>query len=280
MGVVAEVERKLARQRCHQEADAEPELRTSTMTHVVWAPPKWLPRAKRVLAGLAERHPARTIFLVPVPGRRSGVEADAVVHDFATGDGREVLSEVIELRLSGEAARHPASVVLPLLIADLPAYCRWRGRPDWKGQALDEIVDVCDRLVVDSNEWQGVPGAYGPLARLFDRIVVSDLAWRRGLPWRSALAELWPGIRGVERVSIEGPRADALLLAGWLRSRLRRPVSLTRRDAAALTRIEVDGDTVAPPARPPLTGSDLLSAELVTLARDRIYEAAVRATTA
>ncbi|HXQ85942.1 MAG TPA: hypothetical protein VN746_04650, partial [Gaiella sp.] len=94
MGVVAEVERKLARQRCHQEADAEPELRTSTMTHVVWAPPKWLPRAKRVLAGLAERHPARTIFLVPVPGRRSGVEADAVVHDFATGDGREVLSEV------------------------------------------------------------------------------------------------------------------------------------------------------------------------------------------
>jgi len=40
------------------------------------------------------------------------------------------------------------------------------------------------------------------------------------------------------------------------------------------------GDTVAPPARPPLTGSDLLSAELDTLARDRIYEAAVRATTA
>ena len=66
MGVVAEVERKLARQRCRQ--DDETELRTSTMTHVVWAPPRWLPRAKRVLAGLAERHPARTIFLVPLPG--------------------------------------------------------------------------------------------------------------------------------------------------------------------------------------------------------------------
>ena len=280
MGVVAEVERKLARHRCRQETDGEPELRTSTMTHVVWAPPKWLPRARRVLAGLAERHPARTIFLVPVPGRRSGVEADAVVQDFATGDGREVLSEVIEVRLSGEAARHPASVVLPLLIADLPAYCRWRGRPDWNGQALDEIVDVCDRFVVDSNEWHGVPGAYEPLAGLFDRIVVSDLAWRRGLPWRSALAERWPGIRRTERVSIEGPRADALLLAGWLRSRLRRKVSLARRDAAALARIEVDGDPVAPPARPALTGSDLLSAELDSLARDPVYEAAVRATAA
>jgi glucose-6-phosphate dehydrogenase assembly protein OpcA len=280
MGVVADVERKLARQRCRQEADDEPELRTSTMTHVVWAPPKWLPRAKRVLAGLAERHPAPTIFLVPVPGRRSGVEADAVVQDFAIGDGREVLSEVIELRLSGEAARHPGSVVLPLLIADLPAYCRWRGRPDWGGQALDEIVDVCDRFVVDSSEWRGLPGAYDPLAGLFDRITVSDLAWRRGLPWRSALAERWPGIRRIQRVSVDGPRADALLLAGWLRSRLRKQVVLTRRDAPALAGIEVDGDPVRPPAHPALTGSDLLSAELDTLARDRVYEASVRATAA
>ena len=277
MGVVAEIERKLARQRCRQEEDNEPELRTSTMTHVVWAPPRWLPRARRVLAGLAERHPARTIFLVPVPGRTSGVEADAVIHDFAIGGGREVLSEVIELRLSGEAARHPASVVLPLLISDLPAFCRWRGRPDWDGQALAEIIDVCDRLVVDSSEWPSLPGAYHELSGLFDRVVVSDLAWRRGLPWRSALAERWPGIRRTERLAIEGPRADALLLAGWLRSRLRRDVALTRRDAPALAGIRVDGDRVAPPAQPALSGSDLLSAELDTLARDAVYEAAVRA---
>ena len=280
MGVVAEIERKLARRRCRQEEDGEPELRTSTMTHVVWAPPRWLPRAKRVLAGLAERHPARTIFLVPVPGRTSGVDADAVVRDFDVGNGLEVLSEVIELRLSGEAAKHPASVVLPLLISDLPAFCRWRGRPDWGGHALAEIVDVCDRLVVDSSEWPGLPGAYDQLAGLFDRIVVSDLAWRRGLPWRSALAERWPGIRRIDRLAVEGPRADALLLAGWLRSRLRRNVALTRRDAPALAGIRVDGDRVAPPVQPALSGSDLLSAELDTLVRDPVYEAAVRAASA
>jgi len=57
-------------------------------------------------------------------------------------------------------------------------------------------------------------------------------------------------------------------------------VSLTRRDAIALAGIEVDGDPVAPPARPALSGSDLLSAELDTLARDPVYEAAVRATAA
>ena len=85
MSVVAEIERKLARQRWRHEADDDdvPVLRTSTMTHVVWAPPRWLDRAKRVLAGMAERHPARTIFLVPTAGRTSSVEAHATVLDFA-----------------------------------------------------------------------------------------------------------------------------------------------------------------------------------------------------
>ena len=278
MGVVAEIERKLARQRCRQEADGEPELRTSTMTHVVWAPPRWLPRAKRVLAGLAERHPARTIFLVPMPGRASAVEADAVVQDFAIGDGREVLSEVIELRLRGDAARHPASVVLPLLISDLPAFCRWRGEPSFGGEALAEIVDVCDRLVVDSSEWPGIPSAYTELAHLFERVAVSDIAWRRTLQWRVALAGQWPGIKRIERLRVDGPRADALLLAGWLRSRLRREVALTRRSAPEVAAVRVDGVPVAPPAGGAVpSGSDLLSAELDTLVRDPVFEAAVRA---
>jgi glucose-6-phosphate dehydrogenase assembly protein OpcA len=278
MGVVAEVERKLARARCLQEADGEPELRTSTMTHVVWAPERWLPHARRVLAGLAERHPARTIVLVPVGGRRSGVKAHATVEDFESRDGREVLSEVIELRLSGDAARHPASVVLPLLISDLPAFCRWRGQPGWDGRALADLVDVCDRLVVDSSEWPGIPAGYGNLARLFERIAVSDLAWRRGLPWRVALAARWPDIRKAERLTVEGPRADALLLAGWLRSRLRRDVALTRRNAEAITSVRVDGEPVEAAARSATpTGSDLLSAELDTLTRDPVFEAAVRA---
>ena len=44
MGVVAEIERKLAAQRCRQKEDDLPDLRTSTMTHLVWAPPEWLGR--------------------------------------------------------------------------------------------------------------------------------------------------------------------------------------------------------------------------------------------
>jgi glucose-6-phosphate dehydrogenase assembly protein OpcA len=245
------------------------------MTHIVWAPPRWLARAQRVLEGLAERHPSRTIFLVPEPGKADGVEAHATVKDFAVGDGREVLSEVVEIHLRGRAADHPASVVLPLLISDLPAFCRWRGEPTWGSPALSELATVCDRFVVDSNEWTGLPAAYSCLTDLFGGPAVSDLAWRRTLPWRVRIAELWPGVKSIRKLRVEGPKADALLLAGWLRCRLHREIALTHRAAESVAGVWVDGVPVAPPFTDKPTGSQLLSAELDTLARDRVYEAAI-----
>lgn len=278
MSIVADIERTLAKLRQQEAADGTPELRTSTMTHVVWAPPEWLDRARATLAALDERHPARTIFLVPQPGRRDALRATATLRDFqVSGLSREILSEVIEIRLCGQPARHPASIVLPLLISDLPAFCRWRGMPPWGSSALEEIVELCDRLVVDSSEWRGLPGAYGELAARFDEIAVSDIAYRRALPWRIRLADLWPGIAGVERLSVDGPRADALLLAGWLRSRLGRDVRLARRSAETIGAVRVDGEAVTPPAVDPPSPGDLLSQELDVVARDPVYEAAVRA---
>jgi hypothetical protein len=278
MGVVSDIERKLAQLRTDQRADGVPELRTSTMTHIVWAPPRWLPRAQKVLHGMAERHPSRTIFLVPEPGKSDGVEAHTTVRDFEIGGGREVLSEVIEVHLYGRAAEHPASIVLPLLISDLPAFCRWRGEPDWGSAALTELASVCDRLVVDSNEWSDVPAVYPKLAAMFKGPVVSDLAWRRALPWRARIAESWPGIKRLDRLRVDGPKADGLLLAGWLRSRLRREVTLSQKSSGSSPVIEavwLDRVPVAAPFNTCLTGSALLSAELDNLGRDPIYEAAV-----
>jgi glucose-6-phosphate dehydrogenase assembly protein OpcA len=278
VGVVAEIERTLARLRAREAADGMPDLRTSTMTHLVWAPPKWLPQARATLSGLLERHPARTIFLIPEPGRKAEVIAEATLRDFQVhGLTREILSEVIEIRLRGSVARHPASIVLPLLISDLPAFCRWRGDPAWESSELEEITGVCDRLVVDSSEWRGLPAAYGRLSALFGDIAVSDIAFSRTLPWRRCLAELWPEIASIERLRVQGPRADAQLVAGWLRARLERDVALSYRAAAAVTGMWVDGSPVSSPGEP-LSPSELLSAELDQFGRDPIYEAAVRAT--
>jgi len=277
VGVVSDIERQLGRLRAREAADGMPELRTSTMTHVVWCPPEWHAKARATLAGLIERHPARTIFLIPEPGDEAGIEARVELKDFQLqGMSREVLSEVIQIRLRGSAARHPGSIVLPLLVSDLPVFCRWRGEPVWGSVELDEVVGVTDRLVVDSSEWRNVPTAYSRLVALFERVAVSDIAFSRTLPWRRRLAELWPEIGAIAKVRVEGPRADAELIAGWLRARLKREVTLTRRAAGALTAIWVDGERIESPGEL-LSPSELLSAELDQFGRDPVYEAAVRA---
>ncbi|MBA2332472.1 MAG: glucose-6-phosphate dehydrogenase assembly protein OpcA [Actinobacteria bacterium] len=278
MSIVSEVERQLGELREREAADGTPDLRTSVMTHVAWAPPKWTAAARKTLAGLEERHPSRTILLFPEPRKRDLVDVTVSMQCFAMhGVSHEVCSEVIELRLGGKRAQAPASIIQPLLISDLPTFCRWRGEPPWGKPELEQLVDVCDRLVVDSSEWARVPAAYEQLALLFDRIAVSDIAWGRARDWRGRLSELWPGIRKAERLSVTGPKADALLLAGWLRSRLRREVALTRRSAKELTRVAVDGVSVDVPLGGPPSASDLLSAELDLFGRDPIYEAAVKA---
>jgi glucose-6-phosphate dehydrogenase assembly protein OpcA len=248
------------------------------MTHVAWVPPRWADVARETLQSLEERHPSRTILLFPEPRRRDGIETEVSMRCFAMpGVSHEVCSEVIELRLGGKRAQAPASVVQPLLISDLPTFCRWRGEPPWGSPELEQLVDVCDRLVVDSAEWRGLPEAYERLADLFDRIAVSDIAWGRARDWRGRIADLWPGVAKAERIAVTGPRADALLLAGWLRSRLRRKVELEHRSAKELTRVAVDGAAVVPPLGVERTASDLLSDELDVFGRDPVYEAAVQA---
>jgi glucose-6-phosphate dehydrogenase assembly protein OpcA len=269
---IAAVERAL------NEARPANVLRTSVMTHLVWAPKEWLAVAERTLAGMAERHPSRTVILTPEPRRKDGLDAlvDVVTHDM-DGSDRAVSSEVVELRLKGGRAKAPASIVRPLLISDLPVFCRWRGEPPWGSDQLEQLVHVVDRLVVDSSEWHDVPASYPRLCQLFDRVAVSDIAWTRTRLWRARLAELWPDIRLAGSLEVTGPHADAMLLAGWLRSRLDKHVDLVRRAGKTVRRVAIDGTQVSAPAADPATPSDLLSEQLDEFGRDRIYEAAVAA---
>ena len=89
--------------------------------------------------------------------------------------------------------------------------------------------------------------------------------------WRIALAGRWPAI-AEQAIVIRGPRAEAALFRGWLSSRLGR--DLPPAEQAGELGVRLDGEEAAPPRDEQLTPSDLLSAELDRLARDRVYEAA------
>ena len=276
LGSIAEIERELGAQRMSE--SGEPMQRTSVMTHLAWVPEQWVEAAEDVLAGLAERHPSRTIVLVPEPDADDGLEANVEVDCYPVGEDRKVSMETIRLKLCGNRAQAPASVVAPLLLPDLPVFLRWRGLPPFGDRCFDQLVDTVDRLIVDSTEWAGLPEPYERLAEIFDRVAVSDIAWARTSRWRPHLATLWPGVADVSRMKVKGTEAQAHLLAGWLRSRLKHEIALEHEPADRLEGVELDGEAVPFPPGDTPNPADVLSDELEHYSRDRVYEDAVRAT--
>jgi glucose-6-phosphate dehydrogenase assembly protein OpcA len=270
------IERELARLRdATAEEGAQPNLRTSVMTHIAWAPPAWQAAAEETLAGMAERHPSRTLLLVPKPDAPDGLDAQVSIRCFPVGD-RAICGEVIELILRGNRASVPASLALPLLISDLPVFLRWRGRPEWGSGPFEQLIDIVDRLVVDSTEWPDLPEDYAGLAELFPRVIVSDIAWERTERWRSLLASLWPGVGSVKKLRVHGTAAQGQLLAGWLRTRLGHDVELELDEHETLEAVDLDGRPAPfPPGNPP-RASDVLSSQLDRFSRDPVYEDAVR----
>lgn len=278
---LADVESELGRLRTQMVAEgAPPNLRTSVMTHLAWVSDEWLDQARAALAGMAERHPSRTIILIPDPDSgKDRIDAAISLECYALAElERDVCSEVIELRLHGRRAKAPASIVEPLLISDLPVFLRWRGEPTWGSQELEQLVEVVDRLIVDSTEWDDLPYPYEHLANLFERTAVSDIAWARTSRWRTLLASLWPDVADVGSIRVQGTPAQAFLLAGWLRSRLgRSDIALEHVQADMLEGIDLDGKPAPFPPGDPPQPSDVLSDELDRFTRDLVYEAAVLA---
>jgi len=272
---VEDVVQALCRLREESAHDTDgPDLRTSVMTHLAWVPRAWEEVAVETLAGLGEHHPSRGILLFPDPDAADGMDAKVSMLAFPLREQRRyIAAEVIELRLRGVTSRAAASIVNPLLVPGLPVFLRWRGRPPFGEREADELIEVTDRLIYDSEEWPDAPEAYAALP--FERTACSDIAWRRTEPWRDVLAGLWPGIGQLRSLYVRAPIAEASLLVGWLRSRLDRPVALVHDEADELIAIAVDGEPCERPHEHP-TSSDLLSAELDQFGRDPVYEAAAR----
>jgi glucose-6-phosphate dehydrogenase assembly protein OpcA len=145
------------------------------------------------------------------------------------------------ISITGDRAALP-SAVITLLVADLPVFVWWRGAlPDDADAVLGELVEVAARVIVDSDE-----ADLASAARLELRVAgLVDLAWVRTAPWREAIAAMFDGrpqrraLDHLTGIEVTGPRNQAALLAGWLRSRLERQVGVDVRRAKRLNRVEL-----------------------------------------
>jgi Glucose-6-phosphate dehydrogenase subunit N-terminal domain len=130
-----------------------PHARASVLNLIATVPDlEGAERVVRTMLELGVRHPSRAIVLVAEPGApAAGIDASvsAHCHPAATSSDQVCYEEVV-LTVRGEPAEHLSGVVAPLLIHDLPTLVWWPGDPPFSDPTFDQMVDLCDRLIIDS----------------------------------------------------------------------------------------------------------------------------------
>jgi glucose-6-phosphate dehydrogenase assembly protein OpcA len=194
------------------------------------------------LLELSAAHPCRALV---VASEKEGVERDIEIYissgchrGVATGT-KSVSCEAITLIAGGKFVEELPSATLPLLIPDLPVFLWWTDSVSSHDSLFVKLCRGADRLIIDSVDF--VPAIMDSVAQLaFNRdhgpLGLSDINWARVTSWRALLASFYdvpqyrPALEQLSAVEIDYVSAEsvkgeivsqALLMAGWLASRLK-----------------------------------------------------------
>ena len=188
---------------------------------------EWSGEIANRLRAVGRFHASRTIVCSVSP-RRTTLDAIATVAASADPEPGS-LALTRETVVVEVGARHIPSldtIVDPLVVTDL-ATMVWAPHGHW--DAVDALREISQIVLLDSVDDPDVAGALRRATGLLvDRRVV-DLAWIRSAPWRERIAATFDSparrpelaaIRAVELRHHPYSGAAALLLCGWLTSRL------------------------------------------------------------
>ncbi len=181
-----------------------------------------------------------------------------------SASSKQVCCEQVTITAGGAQADEVPSAVAPLLLSDLPVYLWWHAVPRLADKVMfRRLVDLSDRVVIDSAQFRDPEADLASMAAVLTETprwtALSDLNWARLTAWRALLAGFYdiagyrPLLNQLKQVTIRyaPPATDssliptrALLLAGWLASRLRwsvQPGSAQRTAESASLEVSVDG---------------------------------------
>lgn len=204
------------------------------------------------LNGTGRHAVSRTIVLAISP-QRSTIDALAEIScDVHPGPGEfGFLRETVILTIGERHLRSIETIVDPLLVHDLPTVL-WACYD--RAAALACLVPVADVVLLDSVDEPDARAALRFAHEIDKKTGVVELAWVRVSPWRKRLAAafdpppLRAELREVEVVSVlhhPASAVPALLLVGWLGSRLGWSLRPLQPDAAGLSgTVGADGRAV------------------------------------
>ena len=226
-------------------------VRTSVLNFVICAPDiESAQHASRLLRELSSTHLARVTLVI----LDSGNTAPPNISTWVTLRCFSIFSDLMRhcfeqttILTIGTAVRSVANIIQPLLKPDLPVYLWWLGDPPDDDTIFRSLVELSNRVIVDSTSFFNPEQDIQTLAALFQanpNCALSDLNWGRITPWRQLAAQFFdvaeyrPYLAGITSIEIEHAAAPiairmrteegdvspnptrALLLAGWLKDRL------------------------------------------------------------
>jgi glucose-6-phosphate dehydrogenase assembly protein OpcA len=201
------------------------------------------------LAGVGRYHASRLVVLSYDP-KRTRLDARAVVSTESEPAEGELglLRESVTIEIGERHLDDLVTIVDPLVVTDLTTLL-WS--PHGHPEAVDALLELAQTVLVDSLDEPSWRTAVGRACELRKRAYVVDLAWLRSTPWRERVAAAFdsPAMRAelgrIETVAVRhhpDSTVAAMLLIGWLGSRLGWRVSPLKANEGVLTGTASVGD--------------------------------------
>lgn len=187
---------------------------------------EWKGEIANRLERVGRYHASRTILCAVEDGRQT-LDALAVMrYDPSPGGTLSVMHEQVEIDLGPSHLARLDTIVDPVKMTDLTTLL-WA--PHGHPEAVAALAGMYDVILLDTDDDEEASAGLAQAAELQEAAYVVDLAWLRTTPWRERLAASFdlPARRGaldsMRQLAIRhrpSSEASAVLLAGWLASRL------------------------------------------------------------
>jgi glucose-6-phosphate dehydrogenase assembly protein OpcA len=173
------------------------------------------------------RYTASRTILCAVEQGRTKLDAWAAMSYDEVGTGTGIMHEQVEIDIGPSHLDGIETIIDPVVVSELPILM-WS--PHGHDDVVDALLGMIDVMLVDSDNMLEAREGLGRATQLLESAYVVDLAWLRTTPWRERLAASFdPPARRSALDHLDGitirhrptSRASALLLAGWLTSRLK-----------------------------------------------------------
>ena len=194
---------------------------------IVFVDRAWTGEIANRLRGVGRYHASRMLVFAYEPKRESldarvtiGSESPAAPGEMA------LLRETVVVEIGDRHLDDLVTIADPLVITDLPTLL-WS--PHGHPEVIEELLALAQAILLDSVEETDPQEALQRAGALSDDAYVVDLAWLRSTPWRERVAAGFDPparrheLRRITAVTVRhhpASTAAALLLAGWLASRL------------------------------------------------------------